>query len=104
MSMNTTPEGQHLYFITLTVWHRKNKLQQAIVDEMREYNQIILHSSPDSLKDEVRSTVVRLNTIHTRCKPENVYGIADTDESIYITIGENVAQLKITPIMGEIAL
>lgn len=108
MSMTTiTPD--HLYFITATVWQPKNKLQIAIIESVRQYKQQILHSSPESLAVTIVDAISTLNNLHTRCKPEEVtlrraYGITEPDEPIYITIGENVAQLKITPVMGEMAL
>ncbi len=107
--MTKTPIEQHLYFITITVWQPKNKLQKAIVDAVKEYKQQILHSSPESLAVRIVDTITSLNNQHTRCKPEEVtlgraYGITEPDEPIYITIGENIAHLKITPVLGEMAL
>ncbi len=107
MSMTTiTPD--HLYFLTVSVIAGKNKLQLAIIADCKQYSQQILQTSPEGLAVKIVDAVANFNTGHPRCKPEEVkfgraYGMAAEGEPIYISIGD-FAFVKITPIMGEIAL
>lgn len=107
--MNTTPEVQHqiaaippphLYFITVHYWQAKNRLQEAIQAELRQYQHQLLHTSPESLFIAINSTVQELNAQHSRCKKEEV----SCNDNAYIMVGSYMVQLTLTPVMGEIAL
>lgn len=103
MSMTTiTPE--HHYFITVHYWQSKNKLQEAIQAELRQYQHQLLHTSPESLFMVINNTVQKLNDQHSRCKKEEVSCNSYNNENAYIIVGSYMVQLTLTPVKGEIAL
>lgn len=103
MSMTTiTPD--HVYFIAIHFWNPKNKLQEAIQAEMRQYQHQLLQTSPQSLFIAINSTVQELNAQHSRCKKEEVSCNCYNNENAYIMVGSYMVQLTLTPVMGEIAL
>ena len=98
----TTITPDHLYFITVHYWQAKNRLQQAIQEEMRQYQHQLLRSSPESLFATINNTVQVLNTTYSRCKKESVS--LNSYNNAYVKVGSYMVQLTLTPVMGEIAL